>query len=44
MPTIKKNQIAPDFTLHSTAGEEISLQNLIKPDNNVLLIFLRHLG
>lgn len=44
MPTIKKNKIAPNFTLHSTEGEEISLQKLLKPDNNVLLVFLRHLG
>ncbi len=44
MSTIKKNQLAPDFTLYSTEGEEISLQNLIQPANNVLLVFLRHLG
>jgi peroxiredoxin len=44
MPNIKKNQLAPNFNLISTEGEEISLQNLLKPDKNVLLIFLRHLG
>ena len=44
MPNIKKNQIAPNFALHSTDGEEISLQNLLKEDKNILLVFLRHLG
>jgi len=44
MPGIKKNQLAPNFVLISTEGEEIALQNLIKLDNNVLLVFLRHLG
>jgi|APSaa5957512576_1039674.scaffolds.fasta_scaffold137623_2 hypothetical protein len=44
MPIIKKNQLAPNFILQSTEGEEISLQKLIKADKNVLLIFLRHLG
>jgi peroxiredoxin len=44
MPTLKNNKIAPSFTLQSTDGKEISLNELIKADNNVLLIFLRHLG
>ncbi len=44
MPNIKKNQLAPDFSLSSTAGEEISLQDLLEDKKNVLLVFLRHLG
>ena len=44
MPSIKKNNPAPNFNLTSTEGEEISLNDLIKSGNNVLLVFLRHLG
>ena len=44
MSNIKKNQPAPHFILHSTDGEEISLQKLLKEDKNILLVFLRHLG
>ncbi len=44
MPTPKNNKTAPSFTLQSANGEKITLAELIKPDNNVLLIFLRHLG
>ena len=44
MPKIKNDQPAPDFTLRTTEGEEISLQNLIFEYENVLLVFLRHLG
>jgi len=44
MPNIKKNQLALNFSLSSTTGEEISLQGLLKDKRNVLLVFLRHLG
>ncbi len=44
MSKIKNNQLAPDFTLQSADGENISLQSLLIPTKNVLLIFLRHLG
>ncbi len=44
MSNIKKKQPAPDFTLQTTEGEELSLLNLLAEDQNVLLIFLRHLG
>ena len=44
MPNIKKNQLAPNFTLQSTDGEEISLHNLLAEKNNILIVFLRHLG
>ena len=44
MPTLKHNTPAPDFTLQSTDGEEISLNELVKSGNNILLVFLRHLG
>lgn len=44
MQNIKKNKIAPNFMLQTTDGEELSLQNLLAENQNVLLIFLRHLG
>ena len=35
---------APDFTLLSMEGEQITLSEVLKNGNHVLLVFLRHLG
>jgi peroxiredoxin len=37
------NSPAPDFTLPSTDGEQVTLSEVLK-SGNVLLVFLRHLG
>ncbi|MBT3188979.1 MAG: redoxin domain-containing protein [Anaerolineae bacterium] len=44
MPPLKLGKIAPNFTLRSVEGEEISLSDLTQSNQKVLLIFLRHLG
>jgi peroxiredoxin len=44
MSKVKIGNPAPDFTLQSAEGETVSLGNLVKSGNNVLLVFLRHLG
>jgi len=44
MPNIKKNKAAPNFTLQTTDGENASLKTLLSENDNILLIFLRHLG
>jgi peroxiredoxin len=40
---MKINFPAPQFTLPSTEGEQVSLAEVLK-NENVLLVFLRHLG
>lgn len=40
---LKVNSPAPTFTLTSTEGEQISLSEILKK-GNALLVFLRHLG
>ncbi|MEW6085773.1 MAG: hypothetical protein AB1607_14365 [Chloroflexota bacterium] len=40
---MKLNSPAPTFTLPSADGEQISLSEVLK-SGNVLLVFLRHLG
>jgi peroxiredoxin len=35
---------APDFELQSAAGEPVSLNGVLEQGDDVLLIFLRHLG
>jgi hypothetical protein len=35
---------APNFTLTSASGEQITLNEVLKPGNHALLVFLRHLG
>lgn len=40
---MKLNSPAPTFTLASTEGEQVSLSDVLKSEN-VLLVFLRHLG
>lgn len=35
---------APNFTLTSTSGEQINLNEVLKNGNHALLVFLRHLG
>ncbi|MFN8400182.1 MAG: hypothetical protein U0X74_09220 [Anaerolineales bacterium] len=40
---MKLNSPAPTFTLTSTEGEQVSLSDVLK-SGNALLIFLRHLG
>jgi peroxiredoxin len=39
----KLHSPAPDFTLSSTSGEQITLSEVLK-NGNALLVFLRHLG
>ena len=40
----KKGDRAPDFTLPSSDGQPVSLNNTLAGGHDVLLIFLRHLG
>lgn len=40
---MKPNTPAPDFTLLSTSGEQVTLSEVLK-SGNALLVFLRHLG
>lgn len=44
MSSLKAGQPAPDFTLSTVEGTPLSLADLRKPGDNVLLVFLRHLG
>lgn len=44
MPSIKVGQPAPSFTLHTVDGVPLSLAELRQSGDNVLLVFLRHLG
>jgi peroxiredoxin len=41
---LKTNSSAPDFTLQTIEGEQITLREVLKNGNHVLLVFLRHLG
>ncbi len=41
---LKLNAPAPDFTLQTVEGEPITLSQMLKDGNAVLLVFLRHLG
>ncbi len=41
---LKQNQIAPDFSLPDLDGTIQSLQDYLSDGQNVLLVFLRHLG
>lgn len=40
---LKLNSPAPNFTLTSASGEQITLSEVLK-SGNALLVFLRHLG
>lgn len=40
----KLNDIAPDITLKNLEGHPVSLSTYWQQGNNVLLVFLRHLG
>jgi len=42
--TLKTQTPAPDFSLQSTTGEQISISEACKSGHHILLIFLRHLG
>lgn len=35
---------APNFTLKTVEGNQVSLDQAIQTDGNILLVFLRHLG
>ena len=37
-------QRAPDFRIQSIEGEQITLGEVLRSGNHVLLVFLRHLG
>jgi peroxiredoxin len=41
--TLKPNSPAPNFTLQTVEGEQITLSEVLK-NGNALLVFLRHLG
>ena len=41
---LKQNQIAPDFSLPDLDGIIQTLQDYLSDGQNVLLVFLRHLG
>lgn len=41
---LKTNNPAPDFTLHTVEGEPIRMSDVLNSGENVLLVFLRHLG
>lgn len=41
--TLKLNTPAPTFTLISAEGKQVSLRDVLK-GGNALLVFLRHLG
>lgn len=41
---MKQNDPAPDFSLQSAEGNQISLSQVLKNGEHVLLVFLRHLG
>ena len=40
---MKPNSPAPNFTLTSAEGEQVTLSEVLK-NGNALLVFLRHLG
>lgn len=40
----KTNTKAPDFSLTTVEGKAISLNDILSGGQNVLLVFLRHLG
>lgn len=42
--TVTEGSAAPDFTLHDTDGEPVSLSGILHGGRNALLVFLRHLG
>ncbi len=44
MSALKVGQSAPGFALHTVDGVPLSLAELIQSGDNVLLVFLRHLG
>lgn len=41
--TLKQNSPAPNFTLQTVEGEQVTLSEVLK-NGNALLVFLRHLG
>jgi peroxiredoxin len=41
---LNRNDIAPNFSLSDTDGKTLSLNEILRSGNNVLLVFLRHLG
>lgn len=40
---MKLHSLAPNFTLQTVEGEQITLSEILK-SGNALLVFLRHLG
>jgi peroxiredoxin len=41
--TLKPNSPAPNFTLQTVEGEQVTLGEVLE-NGNALLVFLRHLG
>lgn len=44
MMKLKTNTKAADFTLMTVEGKQITLSEVLRSGQNVLLVFLRHLG
>jgi peroxiredoxin len=44
MKPLQIGQTAPEFSLQSVEGEQISLRDLRQSGQHTLLVFLRHLG
>ncbi len=38
------SKLAPNFTLQSAEGIQVSLKEATQSGSNILLVFLRHLG
>jgi peroxiredoxin len=41
---MKNNTSAPEFTLKNSHNETVALKSVLDEGNNVLLVFIRHLG
>lgn len=44
MSKLTAGQSAPNFTLQTVEGQQITLGEVLKNGDHVLLVFLRHLG
>lgn len=44
MPKHMLLKTAPNFTLASASGDQITLREVLNNGNHALLVFLRHLG
>ncbi len=44
MTQLKPGDVAPNFILQTVEGASFSMQEILRSGQNVLLVFLRHLG